>query len=100
MSAPPTPLFGFVRFAMRRWRTRHVHCRGDTVRADLCVPCSTWRDVRPTGNVTCDMHGPPVWGRDCLVWGSLDLRCSVEAVRIDHTHVVLERTEKASACWQ
>ena len=81
MRAPPTPLFRLVRFAMHRWLMRHGYSRGVTVRADLRVPCSTWRDVRPTGNVTSDMHGPPVWGRDWLVCGSLDLRFSVEAVR-------------------
>ena len=78
---PPTPLFRFVRFAMNRWLTRHVYSRGFTVRADLCISCGTCTDVCPTGNVTPDQHGRPVWGRDCLVCGYCDLRCPVEAVR-------------------
>jgi len=74
-------LFRIVRFAMNRWLTRHLYSRGFTVRADVCTACGTCIDACPTGNITADRNGRPVWGRDCLVCGYCDLRCPVEAVR-------------------
>ena len=78
---PPTPLFRIVRFAMNRWLSGHLYSRGFSLRADVCTACGACIDVCPTGNITADRTGRPVWGRDCLVCGYCDLRCPVEAVR-------------------
>jgi flavodoxin/NAD-dependent dihydropyrimidine dehydrogenase PreA subunit len=78
---PTRAIYKLVRLSTNAWLTRHVYSRGFSVRADACTGCGTCIDVCPTGNITADRHGRPVWGRDCLVCGYCDLRCPVEAVR-------------------
>ena len=67
------------RFATNHWLARQVFSRLFTVDA-RCTACGRCMDLCPTGNITADGEGRPVWGRDCLLCLTCEMKCPQEAI--------------------
>ncbi len=77
--APPM-LYRLERFLVNRWLTREVFSRLFGVHVGKCNGCDVCVEVCPTGNITKDKGGRPVWGRDCLLCLTCQLKCPEEAI--------------------
>ena len=78
---PVPPMFyRLERFLLNRWVTSQVFSRLFGVYAKKCDGCDVCIEVCPTGNITKDHNGRPVWGRDCLLCLTCQLRCPEDAI--------------------
>ena len=79
--APPGAVYRLERFFLSRWLVEQVYSRlfllnkaKCTARCDLCV------EGCPTGNITKNQEGHPVWGRNCLFCLYCAMHCPRDAI--------------------
>ena len=77
---PPSMVYRLERFLTNRWLARQVYSRLFKVDAKNCTACGVCAKLCPTGNITEDQNGRPVWGRDCLLCLTCELKCPEEAI--------------------
>jgi len=77
---PPSIIYRLERFLTNRWLANHVYVRLFRVDAKACTACGICAKRCPTGNVTQDEDGRPIWGRNCLLCLTCELRCPEDAI--------------------
>jgi flavodoxin/Pyruvate/2-oxoacid:ferredoxin oxidoreductase delta subunit len=76
----PTVVQRLARFLAHRWLVENVHSRLFRVDKDGCTACGLCIEGCPTGNITEDVEGRPVWGRSCLACVYCEMNCPEEAI--------------------
>lgn len=76
----PGPVYRFEQFATNRWLTENLYSRLFRVNKDKCIACGQCADECPTGNISLDAAGWPVWGRRCLLCLYCEMHCPEEAI--------------------
>ena len=49
-------------------------------RLERITACGLCMEICPTRNIAKDQHGHPLWGRDCLLCLSCEMKCPEDAV--------------------
>jgi Fe-S-cluster-containing hydrogenase component 2 len=79
--APPGAIYRLERFFMNRWLVEQVYSRLFRLNKDRCaVDCELCVQGCPTGNITKNEEGHPVWGRNCLFCLYCELHCPQDAI--------------------
>jgi ferredoxin len=78
--APPGAIYRLERFAVNRWLVEQVYSRFFRLNKDKCTACGLCVKECPTGNITKNEEGHPVWGRDCLFCLYCELHCPEDAI--------------------
>jgi len=77
----PAPfIYRLERFLTGRWFASNVFSRLFRVDKGKCNACGVCVRLCPNGNIAESRGGLPVWGRDCLLCLTCELRCPEEAV--------------------
>lgn len=78
----PAPAFMYrlERLMMNRWLATNVYSRLFRVSRDKCTACGLCMKQCPTGNITENQEGHPVWGRSCLLCLNCEMDCPKGAV--------------------
>ena len=77
---PPSMVYRLERFLTNRWLARQVYSRLFRVDAKKCTACGLCTKLCPTGNITEDKGGHPVWGRNCLLCLTCEMKCPQDAI--------------------
>jgi flavodoxin/ferredoxin len=78
---PPLPVvYRLERFLTNRWLARKVYSRLFRVDAESCTACGICVELCPTGNIAEGEDGRPVWGRDCLLCLTCEMKCPEDAI--------------------
>jgi flavodoxin/formate hydrogenlyase subunit 6/NADH:ubiquinone oxidoreductase subunit I len=77
---PPAAIYRLERFAVSRLLAEQVYSRLFRVDKDKCTACGLCVQECPTGNITEDTEGRPVWGRNCLSCLYCEMNCPEEAI--------------------
>jgi len=77
---PPAAIYRLERFFLNRWLIRHMYSRLFTVAVKKCNACGLCMKLCPTGNITQDKNEHPVWGRNCLLCLTCELKCPMDAI--------------------
>jgi len=79
------PGLGFIyrmeQFLMNPWLIRNVYGRMFTVKKDKCTACGLCMKECPTGNISADKEGRPVWGHNCLLCVNCEMKCPENAIK-------------------
>jgi flavodoxin/Pyruvate/2-oxoacid:ferredoxin oxidoreductase delta subunit len=75
----PKPVYRMERFFLNRWLTTQVHSRLFRVKRS-CSACGLCLKTCPTGNIAKDKGGRPVWGRNCLLCLTCELKCPQDSI--------------------
>lgn len=78
-SKPPW-VYRIERAVACRWLVEHVYTRLFRVDPVRCTACGQCMDVCPTQNIDKDARGHPLWGRDCLLCLSCEMKCPEDAI--------------------
>ncbi len=76
----PSMIYRLERFLANRWLASNVYSRLFAVSKDHCTSCGLCIQLCPTGNLREDEEGRPIWGRDCLLCLTCELRCPTDAI--------------------
>jgi len=76
----PSMVYRLERLLANRWLASNVYSRLFAVRHDLCTSCGLCIRLCPTGNLREGEEGRPIWGRDCLLCLTCELRCPADAI--------------------
>lgn len=76
----PGTIYRFERFSANRWLAENLYSRLFRVDRGKCVACGLCTKECPTGNITPDAEGYPVWGRNCLLCLYCEMHCPEEAI--------------------
>jgi flavodoxin/ferredoxin len=76
----PSMIYRLERFSLGRWFTRQVYTRLFSVDKDKCTACGLCMELCPVGNITEGKGRRPVWGRNCLLCLTCELKCPEEAI--------------------
>ena len=68
------------RFLLNRWLVKKVYSRLFRVNGKKCTACDLCIEQCPTGNITEDKEGCPVWGHNCLLCLNCEMQCPEEAI--------------------
>jgi len=77
---PPSMVYRLERFLTNRWLIKQMCSRLFRVDAEKCTACGLCAKLCPTGNITEDKGGRPVWGRDCLLCLTCEMKCPQDAI--------------------
>ncbi len=77
---PPSMIYRLERFLTGRWFARQVYSRLFRVDKNRCTSCGVCMELCPAGNITEGRGRRPVWGRDCLLCLTCELKCPEEAI--------------------
>jgi flavodoxin/NAD-dependent dihydropyrimidine dehydrogenase PreA subunit len=77
---PPAAIYRLERFSISRWLVEQIYSRLFRVNEDRCTACGLCVQECPTGNITENREGQPVWGRNCLVCLYCEMHCPEEAI--------------------
>ncbi len=77
---PPSMIYRLERFATGRWFARQVYSRLFRVDKNRCTSCGVCMELCPAGNITEGRGRRPVWGHDCLLCLTCELKCPEEAI--------------------
>jgi flavodoxin/NAD-dependent dihydropyrimidine dehydrogenase PreA subunit len=78
---PPAAIYRLERFSISRWLVEQVYSRLFRLNKDRCVAdCDLCVQECPTGNITKNQEGQPVWGRNCLLCLYCEMYCPEEAI--------------------
>ena len=77
---PPSPVYRLERFLTGRWFARNIYSRLFRVDREKCTACGLCMQLCPTGNVAEGRNRRPVWGRNCLLCLTCELKCPEGAI--------------------
>ena len=77
---PPTLIYRLERFFMNRWFVEQVYSRMFKVDKKSCNACGLCMKICPRANISEDKDGYPVWGRNCLLCLTCELKCPKDAI--------------------
>ncbi|UCE98455.1 MAG: EFR1 family ferrodoxin [Dehalococcoidia bacterium] len=77
---PPPLIYRLERFLLNRWLTEIFWSRFFKVDKQSCTMCGLCKKICPCINIGQDEDGYPVWGCDCLLCLSCQLKCPQDAV--------------------
>jgi len=77
---PPTLIYRLERFFMNRWLVEQVYSRMFKVDKNSCNACGLCMKMCPRANISEDKDGYPVWGRNCLLCLTCELKCPKDAI--------------------
>ena len=76
----PALIYRFERFTTSRWLVQQMYSRLFRINKKKCTACGLCVQECPTGNITEDGEGHPVWGRNCLLCLYCEMHCPDEAI--------------------
>jgi len=76
----PSIVYRLERFLTNRWLARQVYSRLFRVNAENCNACGLCIELCPTGNITEGKGGSLVWGRNCLLCLTCEMKCPEDAI--------------------
>jgi Pyruvate/2-oxoacid:ferredoxin oxidoreductase delta subunit/flavodoxin len=76
----PAIMYRLERFLLSRWLVRRVYRRLFRVNRERCTACGLCMTQCPTGNITENKEGRPVWGRSCLLCLNCEMKCPQDAI--------------------
>jgi len=77
---PPTLIYRLERFFMNRWFVKQVYSRMFNVDKKSCNACGLCMKMCPCNNISEDKDGYPVWGRNCILCLTCELKCPKDAI--------------------
>jgi len=78
--ASPSIIYRFERFLVNRFMIRQMYSRLIWVNAKTCSACGLCMKLCPTRNISADKKGRPIWGRDCLLCFTCEMKCPLNAI--------------------
>ena len=78
---PPQMIYRLERFLTKRWLVKHLYSRLFRVNMRNCGPCNICIESCPLGNIKKDKKGRPIWGHNCLLCLSCQMKCPREAIK-------------------
>jgi Pyruvate/2-oxoacid:ferredoxin oxidoreductase delta subunit len=79
-SPPTTIVYRLERFLTGRWFVENVYSRLFRVDKKSCNMCGLCMKMCPRANIREDKDGYPVWGRNCLLCQTCELKCPKDAI--------------------
>jgi ferredoxin len=76
----PRAVYRLERFSINRWLVENLYSRLFRVDKGSCTACGLCAQECPTGNITPDAEGRPVFGRNCLACLYCEMNCPEEAI--------------------
>ena len=77
---PPSAVYRLERFLSNRWFVKYMYSWMFYVKAKKCTSCGICMKVCPTGNISENRKGHPIWGRNCLLCLYCEMKCPTEAI--------------------
>jgi ferredoxin len=77
---PPSIVYRLERFLTGRWFASNIYSRLFRVKRGKCTACGLCMELCPAGNVVEGKNRRPVWGRNCLLCLTCELKCPEAAV--------------------
>jgi flavodoxin/NAD-dependent dihydropyrimidine dehydrogenase PreA subunit len=77
---PPKPVYRLERFFLNRRFVEQAYSRLFRVDKKSCNACGLCLKTCPCANIGEDKDGYPVWGRNCLLCLTCELKCPQEAI--------------------
>lgn len=77
---PTALVYRLERFLTNRWLVRQIYSKLFRVEAENCAACGDCMEQCPTGNITENKDGHPVWGCNCLLCLTCEMICPEEAI--------------------
>ena len=77
---PPTLVYRLGRFFMNRWFVEQTYSRMFKVDKKSCDACGLCMKICPRANISQDKDGYPVWGRNCILCLTCELKCPKDAI--------------------
>jgi flavodoxin/Pyruvate/2-oxoacid:ferredoxin oxidoreductase delta subunit len=77
---PLAIIYRLERFLVNRWLIRQMYSRLFRVKREQCTACGLCVKGCPTGNITEDQEGRPVWGRSCLLCLNCEMKCPQDVI--------------------
>ena len=78
--SPPTLVYRLERLFMNRWFVEQVYSRMFKVDKKSCDACGLCMKMCPRANIYEDKDGYPVWGRNCILCLTCELKCPKDAI--------------------
>jgi flavodoxin/ferredoxin len=78
--SPPSVVYRLERFLTNRWFVKYMYSWLFHVKAKKCTSCGLCMKVCPTGNISENRKGHPIWGRNCLLCLYCEMKCPTEAI--------------------
>ncbi len=88
--APPPLIYRLERFLVNRWIVRQLYSRLFRVNSQKCNGCGLCMKKCPTGNIRESKDRHPIWGRDCLLCFSCELKCPKGAIASTVTWLLMK----------
>jgi flavodoxin/ferredoxin len=77
---PPSIVYRMETFFTHRLIVKWMYSRLFYVKSKKCTACGQCMKVCPTGNISENGKGRPVWGRDCLLCLYCEMKCPADAI--------------------
>jgi flavodoxin/ferredoxin len=77
---PPSVVYRLERFLSNRRFVKYMYSWFFYVKAKKCTSCGLCMKVCPTGNISENRKGHPIWGRNCLLCLYCEMKCPTEAI--------------------
>jgi flavodoxin/ferredoxin len=76
----PAAVYRLERLSTHRWLVEQFYSRFFHLNKDKCTACGLCIQECPTGNLSENEKGQPVWGRDCLFCLYCEMHCPEDAI--------------------
>ncbi len=77
---PPTPVYRLQRLFLNQWCAEQVYSRMIKVDKEKCNACGLCIKMCPRANISKDKDGYPIWGRNCLLCLTCEMKCPKDAI--------------------
>ena len=78
--ASPAIIYRLERFLINRFMVRQMYSRLLWVHAEKGSACGLCMKLCPTRNISADSEGRPIWGRNCLLCFTCEMKCPLNAI--------------------